>query len=113
MKKTEIKNLLRISESPLQQCAADYIEELERENAGLKQISGELCELCGWAMKFPDQPCRCELERENASLKEHMTEAWKLVNAMAGQEYWQRAEEWLEKHAWAKPKDMNGKDDLR
>jgi hypothetical protein len=35
-----------------------------------------------------------------------MTEAWKLVNAMAGQEYWQRAEEWLEKHAWAKPKDM-------
>jgi hypothetical protein len=36
-----------------------------------------------------------ELERENASLKSHMTEAWKLVNAMAGQEYWDRAEDWL------------------
>jgi hypothetical protein len=36
-----------------------------------------------------------ELERENARLREHMTEAWKLVNAMAGQEYWQRAEDWL------------------
>jgi SMC interacting uncharacterized protein involved in chromosome segregation len=36
-----------------------------------------------------------KLERENARLREHMTEAWKLVNAMAGQEYWQRAENWL------------------
>jgi hypothetical protein len=36
-----------------------------------------------------------------------MVEAWKLVNAMAGQEYWDRAEAWLEKHAWAKPKDMS------
>jgi transcription elongation factor Elf1 len=45
-----------------------------------------------------------------------MVEAWKLVNAMAGQEHWQRAEDWLEKHAWAKPKDMiyaNDKSDSR
>jgi hypothetical protein len=47
-----------------------------------------------------------ELERENASLKSHMTEAWKLVNAMAGQEYWQRAEDWLTANSWAKPSDM-------
>jgi len=47
-----------------------------------------------------------ELERENASLKSHMTEAWKLVNAMAGQEYWQRAEDWLAENSWAKPSDM-------
>jgi hypothetical protein len=46
-------------------------------------------------------------ERENARLRESMQEAWKIINAMAGQEYWQRAEEWLEKHAWAKPKDMS------
>jgi hypothetical protein len=28
----------------------------------LQQISGILCDNCGWAMKFPDEPCRCELE---------------------------------------------------
>jgi hypothetical protein len=41
-------------------------------------------------------------ERENARLQESMQEAWKIVNAMAGQEYWQRAEEWLaENHEYA------------
>ena len=34
------------------------------------QTTGELCEKCGWSMKFPDEPCRCELERENAALRE-------------------------------------------
>jgi len=33
------------------------------------QTTGELCEKCGWSMKFPDEPCRCELERENAALR--------------------------------------------
>lgn len=33
------------------------------------QTKGELCDKCGWAMKFPDEPCRCELERENAELR--------------------------------------------
>lgn len=33
------------------------------------QTKGELCEKCGWAMKFPEEPCRCELERENAALR--------------------------------------------
>lgn len=33
------------------------------------QTKGELCDKCGWAMKFPGEPCRCELERENAALK--------------------------------------------
>lgn len=33
------------------------------------QTKGELCEKCGWAMKFPKEPCRCELERENAALR--------------------------------------------
>lgn len=27
----------------------------------LKQVSGELCDKCGWAMRFPSEPCRCEL----------------------------------------------------
>lgn len=34
------------------------------------QTKGELCPKCGWAMKFPEEPCRCELERENAALRE-------------------------------------------
>lgn len=33
------------------------------------QTTGELCGKCGWSMKFPDEPCRCELERENAALR--------------------------------------------
>ena len=36
------------------------------------QTKGELCDKCGWAMKFPDEPCRCELESENAALKQRI-----------------------------------------
>lgn len=39
------------------------------------QTKGELCPKCGWAMKFPDEPCRCELERENAALRSLLREA--------------------------------------
>lgn len=46
---------------------------LEAEVAGLRQVSAELCEACGWAMRFPCEPCRnCEcarLEAEIASLR--------------------------------------------
>jgi len=36
----------------------------------LKQVSGELCDKCGWAMRFPQEPCRCELWEENKKLRE-------------------------------------------
>ncbi len=36
-------------------------------------------------------------------LEDAMQEAWRLVNAMAGQEHWDRAERWLDEHEWAKP----------
>jgi hypothetical protein len=49
-------------------------EQLERELAAAKQIMGELCESCGWAMRFPDQPCRCELERELADMTQRRDE---------------------------------------
>jgi hypothetical protein len=49
--------------------ASQRIEQLERELAAANQIMGELCESCGWAMRFPDQPCRCELERELAEAR--------------------------------------------
>ena len=39
------------------------------------QTKGELCPKCGWAMKFPEEPCRCELERENAALRSLLREA--------------------------------------
>jgi hypothetical protein len=42
----------------------DTCKQLERELAAANQIMGELCESCGWAMRFPDQPCRCEIDRE-------------------------------------------------
>ena len=35
----------------------------------LKQVSGEICHKCGWAMRFSQEPCRCELEAENAKLR--------------------------------------------
>jgi len=39
------------------------------DTAMLYQVSGELCDKCGWAMKFPDEPCRCELLSEVERLR--------------------------------------------
>jgi hypothetical protein len=47
-----------------------------------------------------------ELEKENAMLRESMREAWKIVNAMAGQEHWQRAEEWLAENIEHAPREI-------
>jgi FtsZ-binding cell division protein ZapB len=47
------------------------------ELAAVKQTMGELCESCGWAMRFPGQPCRCELERELAAAKDALLKAHK------------------------------------
>jgi hypothetical protein len=37
------------------------VERLTNDLAMARQVSGELCEKCGWAMKFPGEPCRCAL----------------------------------------------------
>jgi hypothetical protein len=47
----------------------EMCEQLQRELAAANQIMGELCESCGWAMRLPDQPCRCQLERELAEAR--------------------------------------------
>jgi FtsZ-binding cell division protein ZapB len=47
------------------------------ELAAVKQTMGELCESCGWAMRFPGQPCRCELERELVAAKDALLKAHK------------------------------------
>lgn len=50
------------------------IRTLEAENAKLKQVSGEICNKCGWAFKFPQEECcKCKAERletENKRLVE-------------------------------------------
>ena len=42
----------------------DEVERLRDAHAMAVQVSGELCEKCGWAMKFPGEKCRCELLAE-------------------------------------------------
>jgi hypothetical protein len=55
----------------------DEVERLKNDLAMARQVSGELCEACGWAMKFPGEPCRCELVKwrdEWEAFKARMTE---------------------------------------
>lgn len=40
------------------------VERLRDAHAMAVQVSGELCEKCGWAMKFPGEKCRCDLLAE-------------------------------------------------
>jgi hypothetical protein len=47
----------------------DEVERLTSDLAMARQVSGELCEACGWAMKFPGEPCRCELVKEAERLR--------------------------------------------
>lgn len=48
------------------------------------------------------------LKRETTALRSKMTEAWKLVHAMSGQEYWDRAEQWLDESKEFKPEGFVG-----
>jgi len=48
------------------------VERLRDAHAMAVQVSGELCEKCGWAMKFPDEPCRCELLAEVMRLRREL-----------------------------------------
>ena len=55
----------------------DEVERLTNDLAMARQVSGELCEACGWAMKFPGEPCRCELLKwrdEWEAFKAHVSE---------------------------------------
>jgi hypothetical protein len=71
--------------------AINLCRELERE---LQEAQAKL----QWFMQNQNQIAMDiirPVQEENAMLRESMQEAWKLVNAMAGQEYWDRAEDWL------------------
>jgi hypothetical protein len=45
-------------------------------------------------------------QTELCQLRAGMQEAWKLVNAMAGQDYWQRAEDWLAENREYAPREI-------
>jgi hypothetical protein len=62
--------------------ASRFARQLERELAAANQIMGELCESCGWAMRLPDQPCRCELERELAEVRKQRDTLMEAMIAM-------------------------------
>jgi hypothetical protein len=55
----------------VEHCCAllNEVERLTNDLAMARQVSGELCEACGWAMKFPGEPCRCKLLDEVERLK--------------------------------------------
>ena len=60
----------------------------------LKQVSGELCDKCGWAMRFPQEPCRCELEAENAELRKSLR--WYVDNDPTNGVTYKIDKEWLD-----------------
>lgn len=50
----------------------DSVKLLEAELLSVKQVTGELCDICGWAMKFPGEKCRCELAKENEGYRDQI-----------------------------------------
>lgn len=51
-------------------CMKHKYENLHQKLLEETQTKGVECDKCGWAMKFPDEPCRCELEDKLKELKE-------------------------------------------
>jgi Zn ribbon nucleic-acid-binding protein len=45
-------------------CMKHKYEKLHQKLLEETQTKGVECDKCGWAMKFPDEPCRCELEEK-------------------------------------------------
>ena len=58
----------------------EEVERLKNELAMAQQVSGELCEKCGWAMRFPNELCRCELQSEVERLKSTVNAVGKLLS---------------------------------
>ena len=49
------------------------IDRLTAKLEELKQVSAEVCEVCGWAMKFPTEGCcKCRVEAAEARLVKSM-----------------------------------------
>jgi hypothetical protein len=45
-------------------CMKHKYENLHQKLLEETQTKGVECDKCGWAMKFPDEPCRCELQEK-------------------------------------------------
>ena len=61
----------------------DEVERLTLALALAEQVSGVLCDDCGWAMKFPDEPCRCEVVRQRDKAFRRGAEAMREAAALA------------------------------
>ena len=86
---------------------ADFARELERENATRGQPTDEPDPNGTTFARLNWWKDRCvALAKKNTRLQESMQEAWKIVNAMAGQEYWQRAEDWLAENHEHAPREI-------
>lgn len=53
----------------------DEVQRLTQALAMAEQVSGTLCDECGWAMKFPGEPCRCELLEQRGATYRRGAEA--------------------------------------
>jgi hypothetical protein len=56
----------------------EQVEQLKQKLLESEQTKGLLCEKCGWSMKFPDEPCRCELEEKLLYKQERFDKLWDL-----------------------------------
>ena len=58
----------------------EQVEQLKQKLLETEQTKGLLCEKCGWSMKFPDEPCRCELEEKLSYKQRRFDKLWDLCN---------------------------------
>lgn len=58
------RNEAALAEYEEQKAKFEEVRQLKDQLAMAVQVSGELCEKCGWAMRFPGEKCRCELVAE-------------------------------------------------
>jgi hypothetical protein len=70
--------LREAGEAELLRQKALYDDLFERFQV-MQQTHGLECSTCGWAMRFPDQPCRCELVEERQELLKVLRMLWSEV----------------------------------
>ncbi len=75
-------------------CMKHKYENLHQKLLEETQTKGLECDKCGWAMKFPDEPCRCELEDKIKQIEASATRGWEMADSLhlAVKEQRERAE---------------------
>jgi hypothetical protein len=70
----QLKKIFRDSEEE----NSTLIEQLKQKLLETEQTKGLLCGKCGWSMKFPEEPCRCELEEKLIYKDRRFDKLWDL-----------------------------------